>query len=234
MQNIPRPPLTKPGGPAPWSYLPDTDRRLTLTQMRSRLIAAPPPRSAEFDVEGSRSAAVLVALYEAGGEPHVILTKRPETMPSHQGEIAFPGGKRDPGDASLVAAALREAHEEVGLEPHHVEVIAELDTIATVASAFTITPFVGLLAAPPVLVPEPWEVVAAFGAPVSDLLGPDAYREEMWHLWGDYRSMTFFELPGETVWGATARILTRLLTLVTNPVPNEGAGPEPAPNRPLG
>ena len=180
----------------------------------------------------SREAAVLVALYEHAGEAHVILTKRPETMPSHQGEIAFPGGKRDAVDLSLTATALREAHEEVGIEPASVDVIAELDTIATVASAFTISPFVGVLTEPPVLRPDPREVVAAFGIPISELLHPDSYREELWDLWGAYRPMAFFELPGETVWGATARILTRLLSVVAgaDPLPD----PEREGNRPLG
>lgn len=215
-QHIPRPPGTRPGGPAPWAGLSAADRRLTLADVRARLGSARRPRQPEFDVVGSRAAAVLVALYEDAHEAHVVLTKRPDTMPSHQGEIAFPGGKRDPDDLTLVAAALREAHEEVGLEPGAVEIVAELDTIATVASAFAITPFVGLLAAPPVLAPHPVEVVDAFGIPISELLHPDTYREEMWDLWGEYRSMTFFELPGETVWGATARILTRLLELVAH------------------
>ena len=215
-QHIPRPPGTRPGGPPPWAGLSATDRRLNLADVRARLESARRPRQPEFDVVGSRAAAVLVALYEHEDETHVVLTKRPDTMPSHQGEIAFPGGKRDPGDPTLVAAALREAHEEVGLEPRSVEIVAELDTISTVASAFAITPFVGLLAAPPLLVPHPVEVIDAFGIPISELLHPDTYREEMWDLWGEYRSMTFFELPGETVWGATARILTRLLELVAH------------------
>ena len=215
-QQIPRPSLTQAGGPAPWCDLNEADRRPSLMDVRSRLAAAPAPAMPEFDVVGSRSAAVLVALYEERGETRVVLTKRPDTMPSHQGEIAFPGGKRDPGDASLLAAALREAYEEVGIVPDAVEIVAELDTIATVASAFTITPFVGILAVPPILRPDPVEVAAAFGARFSDLLAVDSYREELWHLWGDFRSMTFFELPDETVWGATARILTRLLSLATN------------------
>ena len=213
-QVIPRPPGTRVGNPPVWSELGATDRRIALAEVRTRLGAARPPRQPEIDVVGSRAAAVLVALYELDGETHVVLTKRPDTMPSHRGEIAFPGGKRDPSDATLAAAALREAHEEVGLEPDAVEIVAELDTISTVASAFAITPFVGFLASPPTLVPHPMEVVAAFGVPISELLHPDSYREEMWDLWGAYRSMTFFELPGETVWGATARILTRLLELV--------------------
>jgi hypothetical protein len=75
---------------------------------------------------------------------------------------------------------------------------------------------VGLLDAVPELRPDPREVVDAFAIPVSELLDPDAYREETWDLWGAPRPMAFFELPGETVWGATARILTRLLTLLTD------------------
>jgi 8-oxo-dGTP pyrophosphatase MutT (NUDIX family) len=171
-----------------------------------------------------------VAMFEVEGEAAVLLTKRPETMPSHQGEIAFPGGKREPQDASLVAAALREAQEEVGLEPAAVEVVAELDRIGTVASAFTIAPFVGLLAEVPELRPDRREVVDAFAVPISDLLHPDAYREETWDLFGAPRPMAFFELPGETVWGATARILTRLLTLLTD----SAQEPEWDVNRPLG
>jgi 8-oxo-dGTP pyrophosphatase MutT (NUDIX family) len=136
-------------------------------------------------------------------------------MASHRGEIAFPGGKEDPGDASLGEAALREAWEEIGLPPEDVEVAGELDSLSTVASQFTITPFVGLLAAPPILRTDPREVEAAFAVPISDLLDPAAFWEERWELWGEWRSMVFFVLPGETVWGATARILAGLLRFLT-------------------
>ena len=214
-QRIPRPQGVRPGGVAPWSDLRADDRVVPLGLAVSRLVRARVPVPPAFNVPDAREAAVLVAVYEHDGETNVVLTKRPETMASHQGEIAFPGGKRDPGDPSLTATALREADEEVGLDPDAVEVVAELDTIATVASAFTITPFVGVLGEVPVLRPHPMEVVDAFGVPVSELLHPDTYREELWDLWGEYRSMTFFELAGETVWGATARILTRFLTAIT-------------------
>ncbi len=222
-QRIPRPPGTRIGGLPAWSALHDAERLIPLATAVERLRNVGPPLGPTFDVTDAREAAVLVALFEEAGETHVVLTKRPETMPSHQGEIAFPGGKRETTDASLVAAALREAHEEVGLEPDAVEVVTELDTIATVASAYTISPFVGVLASRPVLKPHPREVVDAFAVPVSELLHPEAYREELWDLWGAYRSMAFFELPGETVWGATARILFRLLVVIT------GSEPGPAP-----
>src|SRR6478735_8536342 len=97
------------------------------------------PDWAHLDPEDRR-----FTLPEDHGEAHVILTKRPQTMPTHRGEIAFPGGKRDTGDPTLLAAALREAHEEIGLRPETVEVVAELDSLNTVASQFTITPFVGV------------------------------------------------------------------------------------------
>jgi 8-oxo-dGTP pyrophosphatase MutT (NUDIX family) len=215
-QRIPRPPGTRPGGPPPWADLTPEQRRIPLDVVRARLARLPPPIGPDADLVApdSREAAVLLALFEDAGEAHVVLTKRPDTMPSHQGEIAFPGGKRDPVDPSLEATALREAAEEVGLIPEAVEVVAELDSLGTVASQFTITPFVGMLAGPPLLVPDPIEVVAAFAVPLSELLDPVTYREERWHLFGDWRAMAFFELPGETVWGATARILSGFLAQV--------------------
>jgi 8-oxo-dGTP pyrophosphatase MutT (NUDIX family) len=224
-QQIPRPPGLRPGGPAPWAGLAAEQRIFTLADVRDRLAVLPPPRASELHTPSSRAAAVLVALFDEHGEAHVVLTKRPETMPSHRGEIAFPGGKRDPGDVSLVAAALREADEEIGLAPAAVEVAGELDSLSTVASQFTIAPIIGLLAAPPVLRPDPREVEAAFAVPISELLDPAAYREELWDLWGSWRPMAFFDLTGETVWGATARILAGFLRFLTEPrVPGGSAG----------
>jgi 8-oxo-dGTP pyrophosphatase MutT (NUDIX family) len=214
-QLIPRPPGIRAGADAPWLRLGAADRRFTIADVRARLAELPPPRPPEISAANSRPAAVLVPVFEDRGEAHVVLTKRPQTMPSHRGEIAFPGGKQDPGDGSLREAALREAREEIGLEPGDVEVVGELDSLRTVASQFTITPFVGLLATPPQLRPDPVEVDRAFAVPVSELLDPAAFREERWELWGAWRSMVFYELPGETVWGATARILTNLLRFLT-------------------
>ncbi len=155
---------------------------------------------------------MLVPLFEADGEANVVLIKRPEWMPSHQGEIAFPGGKFEPGvDDDLEAAALREAHEEVGLQPSDVEVVAQLDAIGTVASRFTITPFVGFLENEPLLVPNPREVDAILLVPLSTLLGDGVFRHEHWETVMADLDVYFYELADETVWGATARILTRFL-----------------------
>ena len=181
-------------------------------------------------------------IFEVDGEARVILTKRPDTMPSHQGEIAFPGGKLEPNtDADLRAAALREAYEEIGIEPASVEIVGELDHLVTVSARFALAPFVGLLATPPVLVPHPREVTAVFDVTIDELLTPEVFREERWDVPDDMlvgvgpdRAIHFFELPGETVWGATARILTGFLTHLTSfLVAGSARGPSgPAPRAP--
>jgi 8-oxo-dGTP pyrophosphatase MutT (NUDIX family) len=211
-QHIPRPQSYRPGREPPWAALAPEQRRFTLAEVRERLADMPPAVEKGPQVEGSQAAAVLVPLYEADGETGVVLIKRPETMRSHRGEIAFPGGKFEAGvDRDLRAAALREAHEEVGLAPDDVEVVARLDGIGTVASRFTITPFVGFLAGLPVLKPNPREVVRTLEVRLSELLDPDAYREERWDTQTADFGVHFYELDDETVWGATARILTSFL-----------------------
>jgi len=211
-QRIPRPPTARAGGPPPWAHLAPERRRLSLDEVRRRCAALSPPRPPQLVVPGSQAAAVLVALFEEDDEARVILTKRPEHMPSHRGEIAFPGGKvQIDVDATVLDAALREAEEEIGLSRSAVEVVAELDGISTLASRFTITPFVGLLDTRPELVPDPREVVKVLDVPLSDLLDDGAYREERWDLGIPDRAVHFFELPDETVWGATARILAGFL-----------------------
>jgi 8-oxo-dGTP pyrophosphatase MutT (NUDIX family) len=211
-QRIPRPPTARAGGPPPWAHVPPESRRLSLDDVRQRCAALSPPRPPQLVVPGSRATAVLVPLFEEDGEARVILTKRPEHMPSHRGEIAFPGGKVQPDDDDTVLdAALREAEEEIGLPRSEVKIVAELDGISTIASRFTITPFVGLLTARPTLVPDPREVVKILDVPLSDLLDDGAYREERWDLGIPDRAVYFFELADETVWGATARILAGFL-----------------------
>jgi 8-oxo-dGTP pyrophosphatase MutT (NUDIX family) len=193
-------------------HLAPEQRRLSLADVRERLAVLPPGAGPVALVDGSLPAAVLVPLYETAGEATVILTKRPDTMPSHQGEISFPGGKFEPAaDTDLEETALREAREEIGLPPRAVEVVSRLEGIATVGSRFLITPFVGLLETRPALTPNPGEVVRVLEVPLSELMADDVYREERWDTRGYDFDVHFYELSDETVWGATARILTSFL-----------------------
>jgi 8-oxo-dGTP pyrophosphatase MutT (NUDIX family) len=164
-----------------------------------------------------------------GDDVRVVLTTRPETMRSHQGQVAFPGGKIDPAlDRSARDAALREAFEEISLAPDAVEVIAELPTVPTAVGQYVMTPFVGVVAPGTTLVPHPREVARVFDVSLAELLDPDAYHAEIWEILGVPRHVHFFELEGETVWGATARILVDLLAVLTETRLTETNGPEPA------
>lgn len=162
----------------------------------------PPP-------DGTRRAAVLVALYPDGDDVRVVLTKRPLSMPTHAGHIAFPGGRADPGDADEVATALREAHEEMGIEPDSVEVIGFLPSIHTVQFALWVVPVVGLLGPDPLLVPSEREVARVLLPTLADLARPEAWRFERWNG----RQVWFYDLDGELLWGATAMMVRQLLGL---------------------
>jgi 8-oxo-dGTP pyrophosphatase MutT (NUDIX family) len=209
-QRIPRPAGWEAGAIAPWLGGSGSAASFSLSDVRARLADLPPARPApepEIALE-RRASAVLVPLFEEDGQARLILTKRPETMPSHQGEIAFPGGKLEPGvDADLRATALREANEEIGLDPDAVEIVAELDGIGTVASRFVIAPFVGMLAGRPEVRPDPREVVRVFDVAIGDLLVPGVHHAERWYTPMGELEVQFFDLADETIWGATARIL---------------------------
>lgn len=164
--------------------------------------------------ESKRQAAVLAPLFEEDGEARVILTRRAAHLRSHTGEVSFPGGRLDAGEDAL-AAALREAAEEVGIEPAGVDIIGELSPLATVGSRASITPFVGVLATRPELTPNPDEVELAFDVSLAELMDVGIFREERWQWAGQPdRPMYFFDLPDDTIWGATARMLYELLELV--------------------
>lgn len=167
---------------------------------------------------GSAPSAVLVLLYEHQREPWVVLTRRSWHLRHHAGEVSFPGGRREPSDADLWATALREATEEIGLDPDSVTRIGRLDSFVTVGSRSLVCPYVATVDAVPELVADPVEVEQVLHVPLSELTDSEAWREEIWVLdaaLGGERTMTFFELPGDTVWGATAAVLRRLLSVAT-------------------
>jgi 8-oxo-dGTP pyrophosphatase MutT (NUDIX family) len=215
-QVIPRPVNRRDGDPPPWAELALGDRRPSVADVRRALARAGPPRPSVLEGTGTRPSAVLAALYDdADGLATVILTRRSANLRAHRGEVSFPGGGREDGDVDLVATALREASEEVDLDPVHVEIIGELDHLQTVTSRSYIVPFVGALAARPDLVASPAEVASIRHVTLAELLDPELYRQERWGLPPLEHPISFFELDGDTVWGATAAMLRNLLELVT-------------------
>ena len=214
LQKIPRPQFWSAGAEATWAELKAGDKKVSLPFLEKQLLgrtvsteetAAPPPK---------RNSAVLIALYEKQDELTVILTRRTKEMRSHSGEVSFPGGGREL-DEDLWHTALREANEEVDLNVCLVRKIGELDHLTTVSSQSRIVPYVAVLSEPPEMRPNPAEVALILEVPLSELLLPGVYREEKWE-WpapGSERTIFFFEIDGDTIWGATANILRQLLVI---------------------
>jgi len=173
-------------------------------------------REPRFTDRAPASAAVLVALMQRPAGLAVLLTQRTAHLPTHAGQIAFPGGKVDAQDASVQAAALREAHEEVGLHPRHVDVIGQLP-VYTTGTGFHVTPVVALVQPPIALDPNPGEVDAVFEVPLAFLMNPANHRRHAFEWQGSQRQ--WFSMPYEEpvsdgagsverfIWGATAGML---------------------------
>jgi 8-oxo-dGTP pyrophosphatase MutT (NUDIX family) len=186
-----------------------------------------------------------VAVFEEGGEARVVLIRRAVALPRNPGEIAFPGGRVDPGEG-MVEAALREAEEEVGLDPAIVDVVGCLSRVSARTSGSVVTPIVAVLpSGRPALEPSPAEVEAVFDIALSELFA--CYREERWDLpvagesgrsGHTARPMHFFDLGEDLVWGMTARVLYELLVELSGrtaprrsaPAPGPGGRTPPAPS----
>ena len=155
-----------------------------------------------------KPAAVLVAVVEHE-RPAVILTERPKTMRKHPGQISFPGGRIDPDDDGPVAAALREAEEEIGLEPASVDVIGIADVYRTI-TGFEVTPVVGVVQPGLELRPHPGEVAAMFEAPLDHLLDPSHHVVRTVEWQGRERRYYEIDYEGCRIWGATAAMIVNL------------------------
>ena len=220
---IPRPATWLPGAPNPWvgRLGPDQVRLGHVERALRRVGTEPLPPELRTALRPpllttAATAAVLVPLFIGEhGDTRVLLTRRAGRMRSHSGEVAFPGGRVDPGE-TLEEAALREAYEEVFLPPSSVRVIGRLESLSTAKNRTAITPIVGVVDAMPELRASPLEVDRIFDVALLDLVHPECYREETWQFDDGLMAVYFFEVPGDTVWGATGRMLHRLLSLLVD------------------
>ena len=182
------------------------------------LLASHNPR--EIEDPHLTPAAVTVLLYPKGKRYCVLMNRRSQQVRHHKGEIAFPGGEREPRDASLLETALREAHEEMGVEPKDVDLLGRLDDTPTI-SHFLIRPFVGVIPYPYPFHPRPQEVAQVLEVPLEDLLDPASRRDDV-RVKGDALvRRPCFAHQGHLIFGATARILEELLGLVRRAMDEE-------------
>ena len=206
-QHIPRPVAWEPGDVAPPVPHP---LAIDVDGVVERLDGVHPTRPLAPTFPDARPSAVLVALADGPAGAEVLLTRRAEHLRNHKGEISFPGGRMDPGETPI-DTALREADEEVGLDPAEVVVVGELSHLSTVVSRSYIVPIVARLPARLELNPASPEVERILWVPLAELVRPETYRVERWGRPPMDRELFFFELDDETIWGATAAMLVDLL-----------------------
>jgi 8-oxo-dGTP pyrophosphatase MutT (NUDIX family) len=164
---------------------------------------------------GFREAAVLMLLAERPGGLHVLLCERSDDDPrdAHKGQVSLPGGRRDPGDADILATALREAREEVALDPARVRILGRLDDYLTI-TRYHVVPFVAAIDGFDGLAVNSTEIADIFTFPVAALRDPARVRRVPWELHGRVEDVLFIEHEGHTVWGATARMLYQLTEFI--------------------
>ena len=171
-----------------------------------------PAQARTLPVHGTTASAVLVPLYVADGELHAVLTRRRGDLRRHAGEISFPGGRQDPQDPDLIATALREAHEEIGLPPEDVALLGALTPTPTIATNYAIHPYVGLVEPGREWTLSPREVDSVLEPSLGDLrAGFDRRRLVRRGL--PFRTDVYV-VDEQLIWGATARILGDLLARV--------------------
>ncbi len=179
--------------------------------------ALKPPEIWQPDTQsGLRPAAVLIPLFQQGGQWQVLLNKRAEDLKHHAGQVSFPGGAFEAGDANIRHTALRETHEELGILPEQVEIVGYLDELETL-SGYRVTPFVALLKPGFTLQPDEREVAEAFSVPLAFFLDPANRRAQGYRSAGKRWQTWVFHHQRHAIWGATAQMLVNLAEKLQQP-----------------
>jgi 8-oxo-dGTP pyrophosphatase MutT (NUDIX family) len=165
------------------------------------------------DASGLSRAGVLIPLFCKEGSYYCLFTKRSEKVKYHKGEISFPGGNVDPVDADMLATALREAHEEIGVRPEDVDFVGALDEIMTMSN-FIISPFVGFIPYPYSFIASPEEIEEVIILPLAGFREAGVLREDYVTYNGRTEKVSFYQSGGHVIWGATAKILRHFLDLI--------------------
>jgi 8-oxo-dGTP pyrophosphatase MutT (NUDIX family) len=193
--------------------------QLDLAELRRRLASRSQPEFAVYGDDGtegraaaSTPAAVLIPVV-SHPEPTVLFTQRTTHLKSHAGQVSFPGGRVEPGDASAEFTALREAQEEIGLAPDRVEILARLPDYRT-RTGFRVTPVIGLVAPPLELAPDPREVESVFEVPLAFLLDPGNHQRRTREFQGMTVGFYVLEYQDRVIWGATAGMLVNLYRML--------------------
>ncbi|HEY2213958.1 MAG TPA: CoA pyrophosphatase [Acidimicrobiales bacterium] len=243
-QVIPRPANWRPGESAPWSELErSVDSPIGVAQVIAALEAKGQSGPVPEDIGADRvlgpsilinetvlpdvrfiNSAVLAVLFEEAGEARLLFTRRSSSLRAHRGEVSFPGGRLD-ADETPTAAALREAYEEVALNPTDVSVVGWIHPVLTLVSGSLIMPIVATVDTRPRVVASPAEVERVFDVSLRELADPAIFHEERWSIPGreipgspdNSFAVWFFEVEGEMIWGATARMIHEILSVVLVP-----------------
>lgn len=178
---------------------------------QSRMRPVPRSMNREPQKAGNpREGAVLLLLFQLQDRIHFVLTRRRDDLTAHAGQISLPGGRREEGE-SLEEAALREAHEEIGIDPQTVTILGRLAPLYISPSDFEVYPFVGWSGKRPAYVPQLSEVAEIIEAPLARLLDEDARRQEVWEQNGFSMHVPYFQIGPHKVWGATAMMLSEFI-----------------------
>ena len=157
-----------------------------------------------------RASAVLVPLFQRAGRDFLLFTERTSHLEHHAGEISFPGGGFDAGDADLSATVLRETEEEIGVARTRIELLGRLDDFHSV-HGYHVVPYVGIIPPPDDLRLDPFEIAATFEAPLDHFRDPSVHRVESWQHRGRNVPIDFYQYEEHTIWGLTAAILRQFL-----------------------